>query len=218
MHKCSMFQCRGISARDASLNLIKFARGCVTGFPHGLEIAVVQPARREGISVTQGSEFFGEQAECSAAPQGCADVCGISRQIPGRGSWLLPLLFKASEMLGEFRSRGLGFVQLYPASGDSFLSRPIRECIGGGPTQGPGTSIPYPRECRDGKVWALGLFTERAPVAREQKRHAGRGRNQTPAEAAGDLFGIIRDPPSATSTWTLWPSKDLQRWGGQERK
>lgn len=60
----------------------------------------MQPRRKEGILVTHGAEFFGGPAECSAARRGCAGVCGISRQIPGRVFWLVPLLFKASEMEG----------------------------------------------------------------------------------------------------------------------
>lgn len=62
--------------------------------------AVVQRPRREGIFVTHGAEFFGGPAECSAARLGCAGVCGISRQIPGGVCWLVPLLYKASEMAG----------------------------------------------------------------------------------------------------------------------
>lgn len=61
---------------------------------------VAQPLCREGIFVTHGAEFFGGPAECSAARLGCAGVCGISRQIPSGVFWLVPLLYKASEMAG----------------------------------------------------------------------------------------------------------------------
>ena len=137
-----------------------------------------------------GAEFFAGPAEGSAPRRGCVGACGIRRQTPGRVICLLPLLFKASHMVGQFSSGGLSLGRLYPASGDGSLPP---QCIGGRPSQGRGTSggsfLLASKEGRDQRV----IYGAGA-VAREQKRHTKSGTRRDPPVVLSGLSGTPFPP------------------------